>query len=170
MIEVGSNVGGFLGTFQEHGVQVHGIEIDAICRANSRACGVPTLSSIEEAVAFGITADVVVLKDVVEHFLDLRDLLKVRISFLTPNGVLYLYTPGLFMMQLNLLWQNAHTYTFCAESLRYIMSELGFEEIYLDEESDSLWRYTGEPQGIEKPRDWGRYAVEYLQGKAVGPE
>lgn len=166
VIEVGSNVGGLLGTFQEQGITVHGIEIDRKCRAESLKKGIPTLASIEEAVALGLKADVVVLKDVVEHFLDLRDLLKVK-DLLAPNGILYLFTPGLFMGQLNLLWQNAHTYTFCAESLRYVMSELGFEELYLDEESDSLWRYTGSPQGIEKPVAWARYATEHLQGKEV---
>jgi len=166
MIEVGSNVGGFLSTFQEHGVTVHGIEIDARCRRDSREKGIPTLASIDEAIAFGLTGDVVVLKDVIEHFTDLEDMKKVK-QLLAPNGVLYLFTPGLFMSQLNLLWQNAHTYTFCAESLRYVMSTLGFEEIYLDEESDSLWRVTDEPQGIEKPIAWARYAVDHLQGKAV---
>lgn len=162
IIDVGANTGGMLAAFQETGATVYGIEWHESGRQYGERQGIPMLRSIEEAVGLGLKADLVILRDVVEHLTDLRELLTIQ-QLMAKDGVLAISTPGLFHANLDLIWQNAHTYTFVGETLRYVMSQLGFEELFLDENIDSLWVYHGEKGHVPKPAEWCRYIVECLE-------
>ena len=162
VVDVGANMGGTLAAFQESGCTVYGIEWYEQGFTFGEHCGIPMLHSVEEALARGIKADLVILQDVFEHYLDLREIAKIK-QLLAPDGVLFVGTPGIFNAKRHLLWQNAHTYTFVGETLRYVLCSLGFEEMFLDENIDSLWVAHDEPIEIAKPAEWGRYIIEHLE-------
>ena len=165
LIDIGCNMGGFLVPFKEEGATVYGVEINRHSIAYGKSRGLSFIESIEEAIAKGIKADVIVLEQSIEHYLDLEQIGKLH-KLLAPKGVLYIGTPGLFRAKLATLFQNAHTYQFIGETLNYVLSRFGFEPIYLDENIHSLWGHEwGQAVYVKKPQEWIRYIVEHLEQK-----
>lgn len=167
VVDIGSNLGGMLQPLKEHGVKCYGVEVYEHGLEFSTAQGIPTFRTIEEVVAAGVKADVIIMHDVVEHLSDLNDIKKV-IPLLAPDGYFYTYTPGLFnkQLKLNKVWQNAHTYQFISATLNYVMESLGFEACYRDEEIVALWQYRGNSaERLVRPTEWITYIKEHLEQK-----
>lgn len=168
IIEIGCNLGGLLAPFKEEGVDVIGADWCADSIAYGQSMQLPVmLGGMDELIAQGKKADLIVLQDVIEHLLDLRELGKLH-QLLNPGGFVYIGTPGLLRRRLNLLWQNAHVTQFFAESLIYVMGQMGFEDLYVDEEITSLWGpriIENEYQKASSPAGWWKpYVMEHLQG------
>lgn len=165
ILDLGCNTGGFLRPLRDLGVTVTGLDWCEDAVAFGQQSGLNLMvGGIDEALAKGLSVDMIVLQDVVEHLLDLRDLTKLH-GLLKPGGYVYVGTPGFFRSNPATFWQNAHPYAFCAETLRYVMRMQGFAEYYLDEEITSLWK--AEPSRGEdlRPPGWYRpYILEHLQG------
>ena len=166
IIDIGCALGGSLLPFKEAGAKVYGVEIYEHGASYARRHGIPVFRNIDDAAKFKIKADVIVLQDVIEHYSDLSKVSEVC-KLLAPDGILYIGTPGLFKRKLQVLFQNAHTYQFIAESLEYVMAKLGFEAMYLDETIDSLWVYKGEEATPRPKPKWQRYVIEHLQQKEL---
>jgi hypothetical protein len=69
----------------------------------------------------------------------------------------------------NLRWQTAHTYQFCGTTIEYVMNRLGFQEIFIDEKIDSLWKYTGTPFLMDAPQEWVEYTIDHVTEKVCRP-
>lgn len=159
VVDFGCFLGGMLIPFKEQGVEVWGIEIDQCSADKARARGIAVVSTIEELIAKGVKADLVIMQDVIEHLTDLHEVTKVR-EILSERGLLYVWTPGFFRTD-DRRWQLAHTYQFCAHTLEYVMGELGFQEKYLDEDITSFWEYKGDSAyKFPKPSEWVRYTLD----------
>jgi len=159
VVDIGCHLGGSLLPFRDKGADVWGVEISEDAAAKARARGITVVSSIDELIALGVKADFVILQDVIEHLLDLREVEKIG-KILLPEGHLYIFTPGFFRTEsVGRLWQVAHTFQFCAHTLEYVMGEMGFNEVFLDEEIVSLWTYVGLEQSFKfvKPKEWAEY-------------
>ena len=159
VVDFGCHLGGSLQPFREKGAEVFGIEIHEDSAKKARARGITVVPDIDVLIASGVKADLVILQDVIEHLLDLNEVAKIG-QILAPGGHLYVYTPGYFRTEdVNRLWQVAHTYQFCAYTLAYVMGQLGFDEVFLDEDSTSLWTYSGPEASLKwvKPKEWAEY-------------
>ena len=173
VVDIGSNKGGGLATFQEDGHTVYGVEWDQSGRDYANARGIPTVASIDELIAKGVQADLITMHDVIEHFLDLRaEILKLK-QILAPNGRIFLYTPGLLATPPSRVFQNAHTWQFIGETLDYVMMTLGFYADFLDDQIIGIYSYVG-PEKIQtiKPVHWRPYMLEHLrqeERRAVPP-
>ena len=163
VVDWGCHVGGMLDAFSEAGAKTWGIEIDNEAAWTARGAGHLVVSSIDELIEQGVKADLVIMQDVIEHLLDLCEVEKVS-QILAPKGHLYVWTPGFFRGSPEGLFQIAHTYQFCGASLEYVMFQLGFEEVYLDEDIKSLWQHAGNKQRFlpPKPGHWAKHITDVL--------
>lgn len=173
VLDVGCNMGATLRPFQDEGATVYGVDVCQASTDYGRAHGLPIQTgTMADLLAQGVQADLIVMQDFIEHLLDFDDLRLVA-QLLKPQGFLYVGTPGLFRWNLSTVFQNAHPYQFIGASLQYVLGQYGFDEMYLDEEITSLWRY--EPDRVctmPKPRQWKRYIGEHLaqvEYRAVPP-
>ena len=83
-------------------------------------------------------SDIVVLSHVVEHFLDPVDALRKLNENMPLKSLLMIEVPGVFRIHYTNLdpmtyMQNAHTYTFCASTLKYVCLMAGFEVLAINE-------------------------------------
>lgn len=160
VVDFGCHKGGTLDPFKEAGAATYGIEIDSVAAEHARSKGHVVVSSVAELIALGVKADVVIMQDVIEHLTDLREMSKVG-EILASSGHLYVWTPGFFRSDLRKLWQLAHTYQFCARTLEYVMGELGFDPVFVDEDIESFWKYSGQRSfRHEKPAEWAEYILD----------
>lgn len=168
VFDVGCNLGHLLEPFIAAGADCYGVD----CHwrntelATLRGLNVMT-GGIDRLEALGKQADLIILQQVIEHFLDpLAELARLR-RLLTPKGLLFVGTPGVYCSQLGLLFQNAHTFQFTADTLSYLMALAGFEEQYLDERIWSLWR----PADVKlhRPRTAADHIRRYLAGERLAP-
>lgn len=162
IIDIGSDKGGMLMPFKDDGAAVYGVEICKDGRDYAESQGIPCVATIEELIAKGVKADLIILQDIIEHFTDLNEIAKFQ-SVLAPKGRLFIYTPGLLAVDPHLAFQNAHTYQFIAATLENVMERFGYREEYLDDHIVSLWKYMGTPVfEPEYPLEWRQQIVEHI--------
>lgn len=120
MIEIASNDGASLRSFQDAGTQVLRIEPEPVTAAAATQAGIPsaiaqfnTETAMEIAVRHGC-ADLVIANDVLPHSPDLFDFAAGLASILRPNGVLTLQVPHLLSlvqkMQFDAFRHDFYTY------------------------------------------------------------
>lgn len=155
VLDWGCHVGGMLDAFQEKGAGTWGIEIDRGATEIARSKGHKIVGSIDELIVRGLKVDLVIMQDLIEHLLDLREVQKVG-QVLDPGGHIYIWTPGFFRNNPASLFQIAHVYQFCGATLEYVMCALGFAEVYMDEDIKSLWQWNNGTPSIaaRKPQEW----------------
>ena len=163
VVDWGCHVGGMLDAFSDAGAETWGVEIDEEAAGIANYQGHIVVPTIDELIKREVKVDLVIMQDVIEHLLDLNEVKKVS-QILTPNGHLYVWTPGFFRGNQEGLFQIAHTYQFCGASLEYVMFQLGFEEVYLDEDIKSLWQYAGDKQRFlpPKPGHWAKHITDVI--------
>ena len=164
VIDIGCYQGGVLDRFKEMGAKTYGVEFNDDARAACNARDHKVYSTLEELVASGVKADFVILQDVIEHFIDLKDVQKLH-ELLAPDGYVYIFTPGMFRTDPHGFWQLAHTWYFVANTFGWVMEELGFTPTYIDEDITSFWQYQGMAQHAEPPKDWAEYIIDEAEGK-----
>lgn len=138
VFEVGCGEGDALNVFK--GFDTVGVDLDkgAVERGIAKGRNI-IYGGINALEGLNKKADLIILNHVVEHFLNLEDeLLRVR-KLLSDNGLIYLAVPGLYCWDKDAMFQNAHTYQFNANSLDYVMGVCGFEELYLNDNIESIW-------------------------------
>lgn len=161
-LDIGCNMGSMLLPLQDDGTTIYGIEINDHAVAYGRKMNIPIFRSLAEARSLGIKPDLVSMMDFIEHLMDF-DILDDIQGILAEGGYLYVGTPGLFHPALGTMFQNAHTYQFIGETLNYLMTQHGWEAIYIDERIDSLWQYVGKPEKEPiPPGHWKKYILEHL--------
>lgn len=145
VFELGCNAGGWLKPFMDAGATCCGVDYGPARIAYGQARGLPIQQGgLEQLEQRGEKADLIITSHVIEHFLDLPDTLARLRALLTDNGLLFVRAPSLFTWRYDVLFQNAHTYQFTSGTLAYVMECCGFEEVYLNERIDSLWRRSDE--------------------------
>ena len=142
IFDVGCNDGSILSYFK--GKETYGVDIDSDSIAHGKSLGRNViLGGIEKLEALDKKADLIILNHVLEHFVDLREVLDRISKLLTPEGHLYISVPGLYTWDENTLMQNAHNWQFNTRTLTYVMSCCGWEAMYADARITSIWKYTG---------------------------
>src|SRR3990167_7313048 len=85
VVDIGSDKGGTLTPFKEDGATVYGVELCERERSFAEQKGIQTVKTVDELIAKGVKADLVILQDIVEHLLDLNELGKLK-DILSPTG------------------------------------------------------------------------------------
>lgn len=162
VVDIGSDKGGTLMPYKEDGITVYGVEICEQGRAYSEQKGIPTFRTIEELIAKGVKADLVIMQDIIEHLTDLHEMEKIK-EILAPKGYLFIYTPGVLATPPHSMFQNAHTYQFIAATLETLLERFGFVAELLDDKIISLWKYAGPPVfDPVQPLVWRKQIFEHL--------
>lgn len=153
VMELGANMGATLSLFQQAGWDARGADYGrAHIEAGRKLSGVRDLEvgGVERLQRMAVTADLFILKHVLEHFLDLPGQLSVIRSLIKPDGLIYVEVPGLYDWVagncagdvLGYL-QNAHTYHFTPATLDYVMGCAGFRRVAGDDSIRSLYAPVG---------------------------
>lgn len=150
IFEIGCDFGTMLLPFAQAGHQVYGCDYGAAHITYGRSkTGLKNLfiGNLENLRQTNQKADFMILRHVLEHFLDLEKELKTIRSLMKPQGLIYVSLPGTFWWIKNRcggniigLLQSAHTYQFSLMSLTYMMECCGFELVSGNEEVESIFR------------------------------
>lgn len=161
VFDIGCNMGAMLLPFSKNGYKVmgvdYGVEYIEYGRKKMRGIkleigGVKKLK--DNLPSFGEKTDLIILNHVFEHFLDIDEELKQIREVMKPDAYIYVSVPGIFWWVENWsdapikgnimqILQNAHTYQFSLETLKYVMECNGFELIFGNEEIISIFKNTG---------------------------
>lgn len=156
LLDVGCGIGNFLLTAREAGWQVAGVEVSekAAAVARSRGLDVET-DRLEESRRPAGKFDAVTLWDVLPHFDDPVDAMRVVHQKLRPGGVVFLETPdehfwmrsafrGAFVFSqgridlLEYFYRLEHRFYFTAMTLNRVLEKAGFRTV-------GLWRDVTSP-------------------------
>lgn len=139
IVEIGAGGGWNLGTLPAAWQRI-GYDVDnAFLAAGRHVFGVEMKHGFDrEARADLDNADMVLLSHVVEHFLDPVPTVAALTAALPPTALMLIEVPGIFRLHRTrrdpmVYWQNAHIYTFCAETLQALCEAAGLEVLQLDE-------------------------------------
>ena len=167
VIDIGCYLGGTLSAFQESGATVYGVEWTEEARKFATTKGIDTVCNLDDLITRGVKADLVIMKDIIEHFMDLREMEKIQ-HLLTEKSRIFLYTPGFFADSPRHVFQNAHTFQFIASTLDFVMNQMGYVSDFLDEKIVSIWRYIGPLNFPSPPPTFYRtYIIEHFEQKEM---
>jgi SAM-dependent methyltransferase len=150
VMEIGSNMGATLLAFHKRGHEVYGTDYGSEnIEFGRKKTGIDSLliGGIDRLVEVGKKADLVIAHHVLEHLLDMeKEIGEIR-KIMKTDAYFYIAVPGTYWWIKNAckgnikgLLQNAHTYQFSIETLKYIMECCGFELFRGNEEILSLFR------------------------------
>jgi hypothetical protein len=164
VVDIGCYEGGVLDRFKELGAETHGVEFNVDARINCSSRGHNVYASMDELP--DIKPDLIIMQDVVEHYLDLNELSKVR-DMMSDSTYLWVFTPGMFRTDPRNYWQIAHTWYFVANTFQYVMDELGFQPTYIDEDIGAFFQRRYEPlvEVPTPPAEWAEYIIDEAEGK-----
>lgn len=144
VFDIGCNTGATLMPFKEQGAECYGVDYGMENLQYGKSKGLNLLcGSIDELFKLEKKADLIIVKDVLEHILDIEPFLEKISRLLAPDGLLYIGVPGLFVSDKNLIWQNAHVWQFTLDTLSYVMKCSGYDDYFGNECIQSIWSYTG---------------------------
>ena len=170
VFDIGCNCGAWLMPFKEEGSEIYGVDYyrDGVEYGVSQGLDL-MVGGVHELEHLNKKADLIILNHVIEHFLDFESELNQIRNLLKPGGLLFIGTPGFYTAeQQRMLWQNAHTYQFTADTLGYVMRCLGWEEYFLDESIKSMWSSIPyRTQKETRPLEALEYFKRFLSGEVT---
>jgi SAM-dependent methyltransferase len=137
ILDIGCSSGGFLSTMKGSAWELHGIEMEESTAERARATtGAKVfVGDAVEAPFLPGSFDVITCFDVLEHVYSPREFLTKVLEWLKPGGIFYAMMPNIDSWEARLFGTHwfglelpRHLNHFSPTSLRYLMSELGFEE------------------------------------------
>jgi len=139
VLEIGCGAGGILLPFKIAGSDVLGIDLDDKYMDKGRSHGL-TLKRIS---VFDIPGnekfDLIILKDVLEHLVDVERMIKILKDHLSEFGQIYVQVPSFealeflgYRSDFLRYFQNAHLVHFSQASLKYVFSKHDLFPIYSD--------------------------------------
>jgi len=147
ILEIGCSYAAGLYSLKNTGAQLTGYDYDErILSVGKKYTGLNLKKGgIQEALNEGNQFDIIILRHVLEHFLDpVKELEKIKL-LLKDQGFLFIEVPGIFNLQeINydpLMYFNAfHIFSFALGNLIRLLNIASFELIYGDEKIFSLWK------------------------------
>jgi 2-polyprenyl-3-methyl-5-hydroxy-6-metoxy-1,4-benzoquinol methylase len=140
LLDVGCSSGGFLSTMVGPAWHLHGIEMEESTAQRARAnCGAEVFVGDALAAPYPPNSfDVVTCFDVLEHVYSPREFLTKIYEWLKPGGIYYAMSPNIASWEARCFGTHwfglelpRHITHFSPRSLRYLLSEVGFEEVSL---------------------------------------
>jgi SAM-dependent methyltransferase len=137
ILDIGCSSGGFLSTMKGSAWELYGIEMEESTaeRARTTTGAKVFVGDAVEAPFSPRSFDVITCFDVLEHVYSPREFLTKVLEWLKPGGIFYAMMPNIDSWEARLFGAHwfglelpRHLNHFSPRSLRYLMSELGFEE------------------------------------------
>ena len=139
VLEIGCGAGGILLPFKTSGADVLGVDLDDKYMDKGRSLGL----ELKRGSAFEILGndkfDLIILKDVLEHLVDVERMIKILKKHLSDFGQIYVQVPSFEALEFLgyrsdylRYFQNAHLVHFSQASLNYIFSKHELFPIYSD--------------------------------------
>jgi 2-polyprenyl-3-methyl-5-hydroxy-6-metoxy-1,4-benzoquinol methylase len=138
LLDIGCSSGGFLGTMKGERWSLYGIEMEASTAEKARLMtGADVfMGDALDAPFRPESFDVVTCFDVLEHIYEPRQFLTKVMEWLKPGGILYTKLPNIDSWEARALgtyWYGLelprHLYHYSPQSLRGLMTALGFHEV-----------------------------------------
>ncbi len=170
VVEIGAGGGWNLGALPDHWTRI-GYDVDEEYLVIGReAFGVDMRRGLlAEALPAVPGGDLILLSHVLEHLPDPAAALQMLAGAMRGDACLLIEVPGIFRLHRSNLdprsyLQNAHTFTFCAATLRDACGRAGLEVVELDETARVVCRPGGSPAPVAagRPALAGRI-VTYLK-------
>lgn len=148
-VDIGGACGGALIDFHNHGHKCVVSDYDIEYLEYARGKGINVVEGGLDAIhKGGEKYDLVIINHVLEHFYDLNDALAKIGDILTENGKLWVEVPAIdsllegrrcydFLGEI----QDAHTYYFTVETLKFHMRRHGFKPILVTTESEAFFSF-----------------------------
>src|SRR6202050_144253 len=139
LLDIGCSSGGFLSTVKASAWKLYGIEMEETTAQRARAAtGAEVfVGGAIEAPFLPASFDVITCFDVLEHVYSPRQFLTKVQEWLQPGGIFYAMMPNIDSWEARFFgtyWYGLelprHLSHFSPRSLRHILRELGFEEVY----------------------------------------
>jgi 2-polyprenyl-3-methyl-5-hydroxy-6-metoxy-1,4-benzoquinol methylase len=138
ILDIGCSSGGFLSTMKGSAWELYGIEMEESTAQRARATTGAEVF-VGDAVAapyLPASFDVITCFDVLEHVYSPRQFLTKVLEWLKPGGIFYAMMPNIDSWEARLFGTHwfglelpRHLSHFSPRSLRYLMGEIGFEEV-----------------------------------------
>jgi SAM-dependent methyltransferase len=138
ILDIGCSSGGFLGAMKGPAWKLYGIEMEESTAERARAITGAEVFVGDAVVAPFLPAsfDVITAFDLLEHVYAPRQFLAKVLEWLKPCGIFYAMMPNIDSWEAKLFgsyWYGLelprHLSHFSPASIRYVMTELGFEEV-----------------------------------------
>src|ERR1700728_3723131 len=138
LLDMGCSSGGFLSTMMGPAWELYGTEMEESTaeRARISTGAYVFVGDAVEAPFLPASFDVITCFDVLEHVYSPRQFLAKSLEWLKPGGIFYAMMPNIDSWEARLFgpyWFGLelprHLTHFSPRSLRYLMTELGFEEV-----------------------------------------
>jgi SAM-dependent methyltransferase len=138
ILDIGCSSGGFLSTIKGPSWELYGIEMEESTAQRARANTGASVFVGDAVMAPFLpdTFDVITSFDVLEHVYSPREFLTKVLEWLKPGGIYYAMMPNIDSWEARLFrshWYGLelprHLFHFSPRSVRYLMTELGFEEV-----------------------------------------
>jgi len=139
VLDIGCSSGGFLGQMKGSNWKLYGIEMEESTaqRAIANTGAEVFVGDALAAPFLPASFDVITCFDVLEHVYSPRQFLTKVLEWLKPGGIFYSMMPNIDSWEARLFgthWYGLelprHLFHFSPRSLRYLMTNLGFEELY----------------------------------------
>ena len=156
-LDIGCAAGGVLEVFRRNGFTCYGCDFEENVLNVGRSAGLHLISGeAGDLAALGSRADILIVRQTLEHILDLHGFQSTIRRLVNDGGYLYIGVPGVLEIYKNnssiLYWlQNAHVWHFTLDTLSFVMSRYGFELVYGDEAVNALFRLTNSSLRSEAP-------------------
>ena len=170
VLEVGCGMGGILYPFKEVNCKVLGVDfgteyVEYGKSKKNLSLKVGGIDSISENEKF----DLIIYSHVFEHILDLNKELSEIKKRLTKSGVVYIEVPGVmnlnygYKSDLNIYFQNSHTFNFSLITLKNIMNKNGFSLVYGNEKVESLFCVSTKKENQKKDFERIKNKFQYYE-------
>ena len=140
ILDIGCSSGGFLGTMKRSDWKLYGIERKESTARRARATtGAEVFAGdAAEACFLPESFDVITCFDVLEHMYRPRQFMTKVLDWLKPGGILYAMLPNIDSWESRLFgtyWYGLelprHLFHFSPASVRYLMADVGYQEVRL---------------------------------------
>jgi len=146
LLDVGCNEGRGLAFYRANGFRAEGLELNSVAAAAARAKGFTVHEKPLETLAPAEAYDVIVMSNVLEHFLDLRQALADVHRLLAANGEVWVSLPNnqsWLRRSFGRAWINWHVpfhiVHFSPETLSRALQGSGFEILRSKQMTPALW-------------------------------
>ena len=141
VLEIGCADGGNVAAFCDAGYSACGIDLSHAYTEFGCSQGLDLYcQNAKEHAATGRKYDLIVMNQVLEHFIDLEAELDSVNELLAPDGILFIAVPGVKYLSFSVydadflqMLQNAHVYNFTRDTLCQVMKKYGFDCISANE-------------------------------------
>jgi SAM-dependent methyltransferase len=146
ILDIGCSSGGFLSTLNKSSWELYGIEMEESTAERARATTGARVfvGDAIEAPFLPASFDVITCFDVLEHVYSPRQFLTKVLYWLKPGGIFYALMPNIDSWESRVFGTHwfglelpRHLSHFSPRSLRYLMTDLGFEEVCVRTPADS---------------------------------